>query len=86
MIGCARYYGRNTVRKVTANGRIQAVSFDLGMTIDWVSPSGRSSLATTKVKLHSLPPPTTTTYYYWKKNIQKIHKFQQRANPDENEG
>jgi len=37
-----------------------------------------------KVKLHSLPP-TTTTYYYWKKNIQKIHEFQQKANPDENE-
>jgi len=54
------------------------------MTINWVSPSGRFSLATMKVKLHSLPP-STTTYYYWKKNIQKIHKFQQEANPDENE-
>jgi hypothetical protein len=27
---CARYYGRNTVRKVTVNGRIRTVSFDLG--------------------------------------------------------
>jgi hypothetical protein len=26
---CARYYSRNTVRKVTVNGRIRAVSFDL---------------------------------------------------------
>jgi hypothetical protein len=57
----------------------------LTMTINWISPSGRFSLATMKVKLHSLPPPPTTTYYYWKKNIKKIHKFQQKANFDENE-
>jgi hypothetical protein len=33
MIGpyfCGRYYGRNTVRKVTVNGRIRTASFDLG--------------------------------------------------------
>ncbi|CAF1357034.1 unnamed protein product [Rotaria sordida] len=56
----------------------------LTMKIDWVSTSGSFSLATMKVKLHSQPPPTTT-YYYWKKNVQEIHKFQQKAKPDENE-
>ncbi len=27
---CARYYGGNTVRKVTVDGRIRTVSFNLG--------------------------------------------------------